>query len=78
MLELSKNLILPMNITLTELKTAVTQLPPNQLAEFMEWLEEYQQLQWDRQIEDDLHSGKLDHLIKQAEKAFSEGKCKQM
>lgn len=67
-----------MNMPLTELKTAVTQLSSHELAEFMEWLEEYQQLQWDRQIEDDLHLGKLDHLIQQAEKAFSEGKCKPM
>lgn len=67
-----------MSITIPELKAAVTELPPNELAEFLDWLDEFQESQWDKQIEENFQSGKLNHLIEQAEKAFSEGKCKEI
>jgi len=63
---------------ITELKTAITQLSPQEFAEFVEWIDEFQESIWDQQIEADLKAGKLDHLIQQAEKAFSEGKCEQI
>ncbi|MEG3921434.1 MULTISPECIES: hypothetical protein [unclassified Microcoleus] len=65
-------------MNITELKTAVKQLPQNELAEFVEWFEEFQESLWDRQIEDDLKAGKFDLLIRQAEQAFSEGKCREI
>ncbi|MCC3535359.1 MAG: hypothetical protein JGK03_14350 [Microcoleus sp. PH2017_25_DOB_D_A] len=63
---------------IAELKIAVKQLPQNELAEFFEWLEEFQESLWDRQIEEDLKAGKFDPLIRQAEQAFSEGKCREI
>ncbi|MCC3415838.1 MAG: hypothetical protein JGK24_09480 [Microcoleus sp. PH2017_29_MFU_D_A] len=65
-------------MNITELKTAVRELPQNELAEFFEWLEEFQESLWDRQIEEDLKAGKFDPLIRQAEQAFSEGKCREI
>lgn len=65
-------------MNITEIKTAVTQLSQNELAELIEWLDEFQESQWDKQIEEDLKAGRLDHLIEQAEKAFDEGKCRQI
>jgi hypothetical protein len=65
-------------MNITEIKTAVTQLSQNELAEFIEWLDEFQESQWDKQIEEDLKAGRLDRLIEQAEKAFDEGKCRQI
>lgn len=65
-------------MNITELKTAIKQLPQNKLAEFVEWFEEFQEALWDRQIEEDLKAGKFDHLIRQAEQAFSEGKCREI
>ena len=62
-------------MNITELKTAVRELPQNELAEFFEWLEEFQESLWDRQIEEDQKAGKFDSLIRQAEQAFSDGKC---
>ena len=67
-----------MGITITELKTIVIKLPPRELDEFTDWFNEFQEAQWDQEIETDVKSGKLDHLIQQAEKAFSEGKCKEI
>ncbi|NJL68678.1 MAG: hypothetical protein HC786_15605 [Richelia sp. CSU_2_1] len=65
-------------MNITELKTAVKQLPQNELAEFVEWFEEFQEALWDRQIEEDLKAGKFDQLIQQAEQAFSEAKCREI
>ena len=65
-------------MNITELKTAVKELPQNELAEFLEWLEEFQEALWDRQIEEDLKAGKFDPLIRQAKQAFSDGKCRQI
>jgi hypothetical protein len=67
-----------MSITITELKTLVIELPPRELDEFTDWFNEFQEAQWDKEIETDIKSGKLDHLIQQAEKALSEGKCKEI
>ncbi len=54
------------------------QLSQDELAEFLEWLENFQESLWDRQIEEDLKAGKLDVLMRQAEKAFNEGKCQEI
>ena len=65
-------------MNITEIKTAVTQLSQEELTEFVEWLDEFQETLWDKQIEEDLKAGKLDHLIAQAETAFSEGNCQEI
>ncbi|MEG3834725.1 MULTISPECIES: hypothetical protein [unclassified Microcoleus] len=65
-------------MNITELKTAVTELSQNELAEFLEGLDEFQEALWDKQIEEDMKAGKFDALIRQAEQAFSEGKCKEI
>lgn len=53
--------------TLTEIEAAIKQLPPTQIRELAAWLQEYLDEAWDRQIEADLESGKLDRLIAKAE-----------
>ncbi|MBD2771337.1 hypothetical protein [Iningainema tapete] len=53
--------------TLTEIEAAIKQLPPLQIRELAVWLQEYLDEAWDRQIEADLESGKLDRLIAKAE-----------
>lgn len=65
-------------MTNTEIKTAVMNLNKTELRELLDWLEEYQESLWDKQIEDDRQSGKLDTLIKKAKKEFREGKCRQL
>ncbi len=65
-------------MNITQLKTAVTELSQNELAEFVEWFEDFQESLWDRQIEDNLKAGKFNLLIRQAEQAFSEGKCREI
>ncbi|MBD2210903.1 hypothetical protein H6G64_00565 [Calothrix sp. FACHB-156] len=53
--------------TLPEIEAAITQLPENDIRQLAAWLEEYLEQMWDKQIETDLVSGKLDKLIAKVE-----------
>jgi hypothetical protein len=50
-------------MTIKEIEAAITQLPAQELAELMAWLQEYHAQAWDKQIEDDLEAGRLDALL---------------
>jgi hypothetical protein len=49
-------------MSVEELTKAVAELPPDKLAKFRAWFEEFEAAQWDRQIENDVRAGKLDKL----------------
>jgi hypothetical protein len=53
--------------TLVEIETAIKQLPENEIRQLATWLQAYLDEMWDRQIEVDLKSGKLNNLIAKAE-----------
>jgi hypothetical protein len=53
--------------TRLEVELAIKQLPEGEVRDLAKWLQEYLDEMWDRQIEADLASGKLDHLIAKAE-----------
>ena len=50
-----------------ELESAVSDLPANELARFSQWFEEFMAGPRDRQIEQDVLSGRLDAARKRAE-----------
>jgi hypothetical protein len=52
---------------LLEIEAAIKQLPENDVRQLATWLQNYLNEKWDRQIESDLASGKLDALIAKAE-----------
>jgi hypothetical protein len=58
-----------------EIESAIAQLPPSELAELAKWFEEFQARVWDEQLEQDMKSGRLDTLLKQAEQDFEQGQC---
>ncbi len=62
-------------MSLTDLETAVTQLPPSELAAFARWFQEYVADAWDRQIEADILAGKLDKAAAEADADFDAGRC---
>ncbi len=64
--------------TVQELQTTVSQLSVQELARFKEWLEEYEAKMWDEQFENDVKSGKLDHLAEQAIADVRAGNCKEL
>jgi hypothetical protein len=59
-----------------EIESAITQLPPSELAELARWFEEFHAQAWDEQLESDMKAGRLDALLKEAEQDFEQGQCK--
>ncbi|MEI6336152.1 MAG: hypothetical protein WCS87_16455 [Methylococcaceae bacterium] len=58
-----------------ELEMAVSQLPANELLQFSEWFEEFLADQWDKKIEADIMSGRLDAAGKHADNEFLAGRA---
>ena len=65
-------------INIEEIKQAVSHLPPEDLAAFREWYQEYDAEVWDKQFEEDVKAGRLDHLAQQAINDLKAGKCKEL
>ena len=58
-----------------ELQADVAQLSADELARFRAWFEEFDAKVWDKQFEEDVKLGKLDHLANQAIADFRAGNC---
>jgi len=65
-------------MSIQELEQAVTQLPPKDLVRFREWFDEFDAQVWDKQIETDAKSGKLDKIAEQALNDYRTGKAKEL
>jgi hypothetical protein len=65
-------------MSVPEIKEAVMKLSTEELTDLVKWLNEFSESLWDKQIEADFESGKLDHLIKQARQEFKAGKCQEI
>ena len=52
--------------TVKSIEKAVESLPPFELAEFRRWFAEFDSGAWDRQLEQDVASGKLDGMAAEA------------
>lgn len=53
--------------SLPEIEAAITQLSEVEVRKLLDWLQAYLDDAWDRQIEEDVKSGRLDKLIQCAE-----------
>ena len=60
-------------MSVKDIESAITQLPENELNELILWLENYSHQVWDKQIEDDVDSGRLDSLLDEVEKEYKAG-----
>jgi hypothetical protein len=61
--------------TVQEIKDAVQQLPPDELAAFRAWFAEFDAVAWDRQFEADVAAGRLEKLADEALTDLHEGRC---
>jgi hypothetical protein len=52
--------------TVAEITAAISQLPPEQIAQIRAWLAEWAETEWDARIEADVQAGKLDALAERA------------
>ncbi len=64
--------------TRLEVESAIKQLPEGEVRDLAKWLQEYLDEMWDRQIEADLATGKLDRLIAQAQADIANGNVKDL
>jgi hypothetical protein len=64
--------------TLPEIESAIQQLPESDIRQLSGWLQAYLDEMWDRQIESDLASGRLDRLIASAEADISANRVKDL
>jgi hypothetical protein len=61
---------------LEKLEKDITTLSAGDLKKLAEWLAEYQEELWDRQIEEDAKAGRLDKLIADAKEEIKAGKVR--
>jgi hypothetical protein len=60
-------------MSITEIESAITKLPADEVAALMFWLECYHEQLWDKQIADDLDSGRLDSLLAEVDQEIETG-----
>lgn len=61
--------------TVQEIENAVRQLPSEALTAFRAWFAEFDAGVWDRQFDEDVATGRLDSLAKEAIEDLREGRC---
>ena len=61
-----------------EIEDAIRLLPPEGFAALRDWFAERDAEAWDRQIEDDVASGRLDALADEALRDLREGRCTEL
>jgi hypothetical protein len=64
--------------TLEDIERAVGELPPEQLARFRAWFEEFEATRFDQRIERDAKAGQLDRLAEQALSDFRAGRIREL
>ncbi len=63
-------------MSVQEIQAAIIELPPEQLDQLANWLQEYQASLWDQQIEDDLAAGNLDTILDKVDAEYKAGLAK--
>jgi hypothetical protein len=61
-----------------ELEMQIAKLPPDELREFRAWYEKFDSDAWDRQIDEDIQTGKMDALADTALAEHKAGKSKKL
>ncbi len=65
-------------ISVEDLEKAVAELTPDQLARFRAWFDEFEAGRFDRRIERDADTGRLDRLADAALAEFRAGRAREM
>ena len=63
-------------MSVTEIESAIAQLPAKEVAELMAWLQDYHDRVWDKQIEDDLEADRLDKLLAEVDEEHRAGSAR--
>ena len=63
-------------MSITEIEKAIEKLPAEDVGELMTWFEAYYNQMWDRQIAEDLESGRLNSLLAEVDEEIEAGLAK--
>jgi hypothetical protein len=63
-------------MSVQEIEAAIIKLPIKKLIELSSWFDEYQARVWDRQIETDLATGRLDAILAEVDAEYETGLAK--
>ena len=63
---------------ISEIEKAISKLPPDELARFREWYEEFDAQAWDEQFEMDAKSGKLAKISDNGLEEYKAGNSKEL
>jgi len=63
-------------MSVKEIQTAIVELPPGELAGFLEWIEEFRADAWDEQIARDVEAGRFDALRQRVREQRQAGLCR--
>ncbi len=64
--------------TVAEISGAVKRLPKRELARFRKWFADYDAAVWDQQLAADVQTGKLDSLVREAQRDHRAGRTKSL
>ena len=64
--------------TVAEIQQAILELPESDYAQLSRWFQERDWEQWDADIAEDFHAGRLDYLVEQADKARADGTLREL
>jgi hypothetical protein len=64
--------------TVEDIEQAVANLPPDELARFRRWFEEFEAARFDARIERDAKSGRLDRLADEALADMRAGRAREL
>ena len=62
-------------MSVLEIEQPIVELSAEEFSRLIEWIEEFKADRWDKQIEEDVAAGRLDHLIRKTDEAFAAGRC---
>jgi hypothetical protein len=62
--------------TVADISGAVKRLPKRELARFRKWFAEFDAAVWDRQLAADARAGKLEALVREAQRDHRAGRTK--
>ena len=60
-------------MSVTEIQAAITELTTEDLADLVNWLDDYQAKLWDQQIDEDLEAGRLDSVLAEVDEEYEAG-----
>jgi len=63
-------------MSVKEIQTAIVELPPGELVNLLEWIEEFRSEEWDRQIAQDVEAGRFDALRQRVREQRHAGLCR--